>query len=124
MVKRLAVFIFIFVIGINVLIGTPIYAQKSETMKCCKSALQSGNFARLSAATLCCVVNCPQSGATTNSTTSVQITRFVSLIPNLNRFNFQERTASPKLEECHFYLAKLFLPNPARLYLRYSAFLI
>ncbi len=124
MVKRLAVFIFIFVIGVNVLTGTPIYAQKSETMKCCKFALQSGDSARLSAANLCCVINCPQSGTTTVPPTSVQMAQFVSLIPNLYRFDFQERTASPKLAKRLFYPAKLFSPNSARLYLRYSAFLI
>ena len=124
MVKRLTVFIFIFVVGISVLTGTPLHAQKSDTMKCCKSALQSVDSARLSAADLCCVVNCSQSGVTTKLTTSVQMTRFVSLIPNLFRFNFQERTASPKLVKRLFYSAKLFSPNTTRLYLRYSAFLI
>jgi len=42
MVKRLTVFIFIFVVGIGLLTETPIYAQKSEMIKCCKSAFKSG----------------------------------------------------------------------------------
>ncbi len=124
MAKRLAVFIFMFVIGSNALTGTPIYAQKSAAMKCCKSALYSGNFIRRSAANLCCVINCPPSGAATTPVTSVQIIQLVSFTPSFYRFDFQERTASLKLAERLFYPANLFSPNFASIYLRNSAFLI
>ena len=123
MMKRLAVFIFIFVIVGNALNGTPIYAQKSE-MKCCKSALHSGDSFRRSAANLCCIINCPQSGAATTPVTSFQVTQLVSFTPDFYRFGFQARTASPKLAPRLFNPVNLFSPDSARLYLRNSAFLI
>jgi hypothetical protein len=124
MVKRLAVFIFIFVIGSSVLTGPPIYAQKSKMTKCCKSALHSGNSIRRSAANLCCLVNCPPLGAATPPATSVQIIQLVTSAPGFYRFDFQKRLTSPKLAKRLFYTANLFSPDSARLYLRNSAFLI
>ena len=124
MMKRLAVLIFIFVVSCNVLTGTPIYAQKSEMMKCCKSAHQSGDSAKIAAANLCCIVNCPQSSAATNPTTRLQMTNFVSFVSNFYRFDFQKRTISPRLIKRHFYPSQLFSPISPPLYLRHSAFLI
>ncbi len=124
MVKRLAVFIFIFVIGSNVLTGTPIYAQKSEMMSCCKSAFKSGDPDRISAAKLCCVVNCPQSGATTTTTMSVQMTQFVPLVISFFNFAFQKQTITPKSSKHLYGVAELSPPNPPPVYLRHSAFLI
>ncbi|MBA4125227.1 MAG: hypothetical protein WKF90_06280 [Pyrinomonadaceae bacterium] len=124
MMKRLAVLIFIFLIGGNALTGTPVYAQKSEMMKCCKSAFKSGDPDRISAAKLCCAVNCPQSGATTTTTMSVQMTQFVPLILSFFNFAFQKRTISPKSSKRLFDQAELSPPNSPPVYLRHSAFLI
>jgi len=124
MMKRLAVLIFIFVIGSNVLTGTPIYTQKSEMMKCCKSAFKSGDPDRISAANLCCAVNCPQSGAATTTTMSVQMTQFVPLILSFLNLTFQKQTLSPKSSKRMFDVAELSPPNPPPVYLRHSAFLI
>jgi hypothetical protein len=124
MMKRLAVLIFIFLIGGNALTGTPVYAQKSEMMKCCKSAFKSGDPDRISAAKLCCAVNCPQSGATTTTTMSVQMTQFVPLIFSFFNFAFQKQTISPKSPKRLFDQAELSPPNSPPVYLRHSAFLI
>jgi len=102
MVKRLTVFIFIFVVGIGLLTETPIYAQKSEMMKCCKSAFKSGDPDRLSAARLCCAVNCPQSGATTTTTMSVQMTQFVPLILSFFKFFLSKATGFAKIIKTSF----------------------
>jgi hypothetical protein len=124
MIKRVAVLVFILLIGSNVLTGTPIYTQKSEMMKCCKSAFKSGDPDRISAAKLCCAVNCPQSGAATTTTMSVQMTQFVPLILSFFNFDFQKRTVSPKSSKRLFNLAELSPPNPPPVYLRHSVFLI
>jgi len=124
MMKRLAVLIFIFVIGSNVLTGTPIYAQKSEMMKCCKSAFKSGDPDRISAAKLCCVVNCPQSGATTTTTMSVQMTQFIPLVISFLNFAFQKQAIAPQSLKHLYGVAELSPPNSPPVYLRHSAFLI
>ena len=124
MMKRLAVLVFILLVGGNALTGTPIYAQKSEMMKCCKSAFKSGDPDRISAAKLCCAVNCPQLGATTTTTISVQMKQFVPLIISFFYFAFQKQTVSPKSLKRLFNLAELSPPNPPPIYLRHSAFLI
>ena len=125
MMKRLAVLIFIFLIGGNALSGTPVYAQKSEMMECCEHMIQSGDSAKVSAANLCCAVNCPQSGTTTNTTgMSVQMTQFVPLILGFLNFAFQKRTVSPKSSKRLFDQAELSPPNSPPVYLRHSAFLI
>jgi len=125
MMKRLAVLVFILLVGGNALTGTPIYAQKSEMMKCCKSAFKSGDPDRISAAKLCCAVNCPQSGATTTTTgMSVQMTQFVPLVLSFFNFAFQKQTISPKSSKRFFDVAELSPPHSPPVYLRHSAFLI
>jgi len=125
MMKRLAVLIFIFLIGGNALSGTPVYAQKSEMMECCKHMLQSGDSAKVSAANLCCAVNCQQSGATkTTPGMSVQMTQFVPLVLIFFKFAFQKRTILPKPSKRLFDQAELSPPNSPPVYLRHSAFLI
>ncbi|MDQ3748244.1 MAG: hypothetical protein M3367_04385 [Acidobacteriota bacterium] len=122
--KRLAVLVLILLVGGNALTGTPIYAQKSEMMKCCKSAFKSGDPDRISAAKLCCAVNCLQSGATTTTTVSVQMTQFVPLILSFFNFAFQKQTISPKSSKRLFHVAELSPLNSPPVYLRHSAFLI
>ncbi len=124
MMKRLAVLVFILLVGGNALTGTPIYAQKSEMMKCCKSAFKSGDPDRISAAKLCCAVNCPQSGATTTTTMSVQMTQFVPLVISFFNFAFQRQTISPKSSKHLYGVAELSPPNSPPVYLLDSAFLI
>ncbi len=123
MMKRLAILFFIFLIGSNVLTGTPIYAQKSEKMECCKHAPQSHDSAQ-AAANLCCVINCPQSGATTPTTMSVQFTQFVPLIVSFYRSVFPKQTILPQWSKGIFNAAELFLVSSPPIYLRHSAFLI
>jgi hypothetical protein len=124
MMKRLAVLVFILLVGGNALTGTPIYAQKSEMMKCCKSAFKSGDPDRISAAKLCCAVNCPQSGATTTTIMSVQMTQFVPLVISFFNFAFQRQTISPKSSKHLYGVAELSPPNSPPVYLLDSAFLI
>jgi hypothetical protein len=125
MMKRLAVLIFILLVGGSALTGTPVYAQKSEMMECCKHMLQSGDSAQVSAANLCCAVNCPQSGATTTTSgMSVQMTQFVPLILSFLNLPFQKQTISPKPSKRLFDVAELSPPHSPPVYLRHSAFLI
>jgi len=124
MMKRLAVLVFILLVGGNALTGTPIYAQKSEMMKCCKSAFKSGDPDRISAAKLCCAVNCPQLGATTTTIMSVQMTQFVPLVISFFNFAFQRQTISPKSSKHLYGVAELSPPNSPPVYLLDSAFLI
>ncbi len=124
MMKRLAVLVFILLVGGNALTGTPIYAQKSEMMKCCKSAFKSGDPDRISAAKLCCAVNCPQSGATTTKTMSVQMTQFVPLVISFFNFAFQKQTTTLQSSKHLYGVAEFSPPNSPPAYLRHSAFLI
>lgn len=124
MVRRLKVLIFVFLIGSNVLTGTSLFAQKLEMMACCKSSFKSGDPVRVSAAHLCCVLNCSQSGVTSSTTNGGQATQFVPLRFRDHRFGVEKLHVSQRSSRSFFYEGRLSPSNSPPAYLRHSAFLI
>jgi hypothetical protein len=86
MTKWATSLVLILALGASVLAGTPLHAGDHEcamkgmggTMDCCQAARGQGSEAEVTAARLCCAVNCPQSGTT--APTGTQLPRISTLL--------------------------------------------
>ncbi len=73
MTKWLTSLVLVLVLGASALAGMPLHANERECsmsdmvgeMDCCAAAHQRGETPQISAARLCCAVNCPEQGTTT-----------------------------------------------------------
>jgi len=83
MIKWFASLLLIFAFGSGVFAGMSLHSgeqdcEMSKMMKCCKRArIGKGTSAEVSAARLCCAVNCEQSGSTS---AAVKLPQFSSLV--------------------------------------------
>jgi hypothetical protein len=71
MLKKLTNLLLILIVASSVAAGMPLHSDGGESgmMDCCKKALEQNDSPQVSAARLCCAVNCSTEG-TTNPTSS------------------------------------------------------
>jgi len=130
MTKWLTSLILIATLGSSVLAGMPLHSNEQEcsmsgmsaSMDCCAIAHTQGNTPMISAARLCCAVNCPQSGTSTPTTSLQRISPLVAvtLHPSITRI----LTASPILKRQPFDLEHNLLQDFQPSYIRHLALLI
>src|ERR1044071_4247010 len=70
MVSRIASLFLVLAVAGNLMAGTPVHSDGTETgmMECCKKALEHDASPRVSAARLCCALNCNEPGSTSSNT--------------------------------------------------------
>src|SRR6185436_3083769 len=69
MKKRIASLVLALMLGGSVLAGVPTHSGGAESgmMPCCKKALEQNNSPHVSAARLCCAMNCNEPGSTSSN---------------------------------------------------------
>lgn len=126
MMKRLVILTLFFSIGGGLLTGIPVFANEQdcagmEMMDCCKTARKLDKSREADAARLCCVVNHPQSGATTTAA-NIKIQQFLPLILTFYRPYLKNAFVLPPVKPA-VETAKLYSANFPPAYIKHSALL-
>ena len=69
MLKRLTNFLLILTVSFSVVAGVPMHSGGGDSgmMDCCKKALEQNSSPHVSAARLCCAMNCGEPGSTSGN---------------------------------------------------------
>jgi hypothetical protein len=94
MTKRLASLVLLLTLGGSVMAGMPMHAGgDSSMMDCCKAALEQNDSPRVSAARLCCAMNCKEPASTNDNpaqsfskTSAAPITLVVVALPRATNY--------------------------------------